>query len=315
MTTSGQPDRGVFGPWHDFQGGHVGTLAAIFDAHAAHLFDYCRTLLSDPEEAVGATQATLIMASALIGHLHDRSQLRPWLVTLARRECLSANPARTELARAGMPRSAGPASEHSLASPPLAVWQGSVRVLLDPDLRPCRDAVVARAGRLQPDGFPEMASGSARSRLKLTRLMAVAVPAAAVVAIVLYFAYAVGSPRPHQRPASSSTAQSPAAGPSKVASAGLRPSSRQVTVLLFPGHQTGIFLPVLAASTPPSVLHKPRPKPSRAVRTSSPAGMSSPPSEAPSPSASPAPSPSRSPTPMPTISGPPTKSPTKSPAG
>ncbi|HUD77582.1 MAG TPA: hypothetical protein VMR00_07010 [Streptosporangiaceae bacterium] len=39
-------------------------FAAIFDAHAVHLFDYCRSLLGSADAAAGAAEATLITASA-----------------------------------------------------------------------------------------------------------------------------------------------------------------------------------------------------------------------------------------------------------
>jgi hypothetical protein len=313
MTDSEQRGRGIFGPGQDLQAGHVGTLAAIFESHAADLFEYCTALLGDPDEAVGATQATLIMASALIGRLQDRGQLRPWLFALARRECLSADPARAELAKIGIPRSAGPADEPALASAPPAVWQGSARMLLDPDLRPSRDAVVEHAGRLLPDGFPEIASPrSARSRLKLTGLMVTAVPAAAGVAIVLYFAHP-----PEPSPASRGGAQSPVAEPPAAASSPA-PSARPTRSpglpigSLFPPHRAHVFLPVLPAPALSSVVPAPtpKPKPSPSVRSSSPAGTFSPPGGPPSPSPSPsppvsaAPSPSQTPTPTPTSTGP-----------
>jgi hypothetical protein len=312
MTDSGQPGRGIFGPVQDLQAGHVGTLAVIFKSHGADLFEYCSGLLGDPDEAVGATQATLIMASALIGQLQDRGQLREWVFALARRECLSGDPARAELAEAGIPRSAGPADEAPLASTPPAVWQGSARMLLDPDLRSSRDAVVAHAVRLRPDGFPEITSaGAARARLKLTGLIVTAVPAAAGVAIGLYFAHAP-EPSPPSRGASPSSAErGSAAASSPTASAKpARPPGLPIGSL-FPAHRARAFLPVLPAPTPSSV--RPKPKPSPSARSSSPSGTFSPPAGSPSPSASPtvspAPSPSQSPTPTPTISSPPTSSP------
>ncbi|HTX82716.1 MAG TPA: hypothetical protein VME44_11080 [Streptosporangiaceae bacterium] len=314
MTDSGQPGRSIFGPGQALQAGHVGTLAVIFKSHGADLFEYCSGLLDDPDEAVGATQATLIMASVLIRHLQDRGQLRPWALALARRECLSADPARAELADAGIPRSAGIAGEALLASTPPTVWQGSARMLLDPDLRSSRDAVVAHAGRLQPDGFPEITpSRTARSRLKLSGLIVTAVPAAAGVAIGLYFAHAP-EPSTTSRGASPSSAErapaaasSPTALPKPTRSPGLPIGS------LFPAHRARAFLPVLPAPTPSSVRPTPKPKPSPSVRSSSPSGTFSPPAGSPSPSASPSvsptPSPSPSPTPTPTTSGPATSSP------
>lgn len=315
MTDSGQPGHGIFGPGQDLQAGHIGTLAAIYESHAADLFEYCTGLLTDPDEAIGATQATLVAASALIGHLQDRGQLLPWLVALARQECLSADPARAELGRIGIARSAGPGGESPPASVPPAVWQGSARLLLDPDLRSSRDAVVAHAGRLQPDGFPEIASSRpARSRLKLTGLMVTAVPAAAGVAIVLYFAHAP-EPSPASHGGAPSVARPPMAASSPAASAKPTRSPGLPIGSLFPAHRARTFLPVLPAPTPSSVQPTPKPKPSPSARPSSPSGTFSPPSQSPSPSpsgsptVSPTPSSSPSPTPTPTSSGPSASSP------
>jgi DNA-directed RNA polymerase specialized sigma24 family protein len=64
--------------------------AEIFDAHAAHLFDYCNRLLGDEAEAASATELALTTAQSL---LQDGERLRAWLFALARRECLNVNPA------------------------------------------------------------------------------------------------------------------------------------------------------------------------------------------------------------------------------
>lgn len=304
MTDSGQPGRSIFRPGQDLQAGHVGTLATIFESHAPDLFEYCTELLGDPDEAVGATQATLIIATALIGHLQDRGQLRQWLLALARRECLSAEPARAELATIGIPRSAGPAGEVPLNSTPPAVWQGSARMLLDPDLRSSRDAVVAHAGRLQPDGFPEIAaSRSGRPRLKLRGLIVTAVPAAAGVAIVLYFAYA-----PEQSAASRGGAAPPVGRPLAAASPPAPSTTPTPVGSLFPAHRAHAFVPVVPAPTPTSVRPTPNPHWSPSVRPSSPSpsGTFTPPDRTPSPSPSASASPTVSPTPSPSPSPTPT---------
>jgi RNA polymerase sigma factor (sigma-70 family) len=62
-------------------------FAEIFDAHAAHVFDYCFGILGDRQRAAGASQATLIAAHSLLGRLQDKSRIRAWLLALARREC------------------------------------------------------------------------------------------------------------------------------------------------------------------------------------------------------------------------------------
>lgn len=306
MTDSRQPGHGMFGPGQDLQAGHIGTLAAIYESHAADLFEYCTGLLADPDEAVGATQATLIAASALIGRLQDRGQLRLWLYALARQECQSADPARAELAKIGIARSARPGGGSPPASVPPAVWQGSARLLLDPDLRSSRDAVVAHTGRLRADGFPEMeAPEPARSRLKLTGLMVTAVPAAAGVAIVLYFAQAPKPPPARRGEAPSSVVRPPPAASSPAAAARPTRSPGLPIGSLFPAHRARAFLPVLPAPTPTSVQPTPKPKPSPSALPSSPSATFSAPSPSPSasPTVSPTPSPSQTPTPTPTSPG------------
>jgi DNA-directed RNA polymerase specialized sigma24 family protein len=70
-----------------------GRFAALFEAHAAHVYDYCYSLLGDRRDASGATQATLVTAYALVGRLQDTSRLRVFLFALARRKCLGEHPA------------------------------------------------------------------------------------------------------------------------------------------------------------------------------------------------------------------------------
>ena len=67
----------------------MNAFAEMFDAHAAHLYDYCHTILGDEAEAASATELALITAQSL---LQDHERLRAWLFALARQECLSINP-------------------------------------------------------------------------------------------------------------------------------------------------------------------------------------------------------------------------------
>jgi DNA-directed RNA polymerase specialized sigma24 family protein len=67
---------------------------AMFDAHAAYLYDYCLNLLGNEEEAVGATRVTLVAAFMLGGRMRESDRQRAWLFALARRECLSESPTR-----------------------------------------------------------------------------------------------------------------------------------------------------------------------------------------------------------------------------
>jgi hypothetical protein len=73
--------------------GDLTPFIEMFDAHAAHLFDYCNGLLGDQEEAASATEATLIAAQSL---LQDRERLRAWLFALARGECMKLSPDRAD---------------------------------------------------------------------------------------------------------------------------------------------------------------------------------------------------------------------------
>jgi len=62
-------------------------LAAAYDAYAASLHAYCRTLLAEPADAADAVQDTFVIAAAKLGGLRDRDRLRPWLYAVARNEC------------------------------------------------------------------------------------------------------------------------------------------------------------------------------------------------------------------------------------
>jgi RNA polymerase sigma factor (sigma-70 family) len=72
-------------------------FSAMFEAHAAHVFDYCRSLLADRLDAADATQATLVTAYSLLDRLQDVGRQRAWLFALARRECVGEHPVRTRL--------------------------------------------------------------------------------------------------------------------------------------------------------------------------------------------------------------------------
>jgi DNA-directed RNA polymerase specialized sigma24 family protein len=73
--------------------GDLAAFAAMFDKHAEHVYDYCRELLGDTEDAAEATEAALIAARSV---LQNPEQLRAWLFALARDEVLSRNPEQAE---------------------------------------------------------------------------------------------------------------------------------------------------------------------------------------------------------------------------
>jgi RNA polymerase sigma factor (sigma-70 family) len=67
--------------------GDPAALAATYDHYAPALYEYCRSLLSDPAEAADAVQDTFVVAVAKLSGLRDPGRLRPWLYAVARNEC------------------------------------------------------------------------------------------------------------------------------------------------------------------------------------------------------------------------------------
>jgi len=80
-------------------------LAAAYDRYADSLYKYCRTLLRDPAHAADAVQDTFVIAAARLDGLRAPEQLRAWLFTVARNECL----------RIGRVGKATPAPDQTLA--------------------------------------------------------------------------------------------------------------------------------------------------------------------------------------------------------
>jgi RNA polymerase sigma factor (sigma-70 family) len=72
-------------------------LVALFEPHAADLYDFCTSQIADKQEAADAAHATLIIAYVLSDRLRDADRLRAWLFALARRECASEEPVRAAL--------------------------------------------------------------------------------------------------------------------------------------------------------------------------------------------------------------------------
>jgi RNA polymerase sigma factor (sigma-70 family) len=67
--------------------GEPAGLAAAYDAYAAALHAYCRSLLAEPSDAADAVQDTFVVAASKLGGLRDPDRLRPWLYAVARNEC------------------------------------------------------------------------------------------------------------------------------------------------------------------------------------------------------------------------------------
>jgi RNA polymerase sigma factor (sigma-70 family) len=67
--------------------GDQAALGAAYDRHASLLYAYCRSQLSDPEDAGNAVRDTFVIAACKLSGLRDPSRLRPWLHAVARNEC------------------------------------------------------------------------------------------------------------------------------------------------------------------------------------------------------------------------------------
>jgi RNA polymerase sigma factor (sigma-70 family) len=67
--------------------GDRAALGAAYDQHASLLYAYCRSQLSDPEDAANAVRDTFAIAACKLSGLRDPSRLRPWLHAVARNEC------------------------------------------------------------------------------------------------------------------------------------------------------------------------------------------------------------------------------------
>jgi RNA polymerase sigma factor (sigma-70 family) len=62
-------------------------LAAAYEKYAAPLYNYCRTLLREPEDAADAVQDTFVIAASRLSGLREPDRLRSWLYAVARNEC------------------------------------------------------------------------------------------------------------------------------------------------------------------------------------------------------------------------------------
>jgi RNA polymerase sigma-70 factor (ECF subfamily) len=77
-----------------FQGtGDRACFGEIFRRHRRVIFQCCLAMMRDPEAAADATQETILKAMAGIGG-YGGGQLRAWLVTIARHQCINQMRAR-----------------------------------------------------------------------------------------------------------------------------------------------------------------------------------------------------------------------------
>ena len=71
-------------------------IGELYYEYAAYLYDYCEGILRDQATAADALQDTLVAADAEIGKLRNPDRLRPWLYSIARRQCRRELTAATE---------------------------------------------------------------------------------------------------------------------------------------------------------------------------------------------------------------------------
>lgn len=63
-------------------------FAAIYDAYADRLHDYCHSILRNADDAADATQDCFVVAYQRLGQLRDPDKLTAWLYAIARSRCL-----------------------------------------------------------------------------------------------------------------------------------------------------------------------------------------------------------------------------------
>ncbi|GAC1536493.1 MAG: hypothetical protein NVS3B12_19560 [Acidimicrobiales bacterium] len=71
------------------QEGDEAAFAAIYDRSADAVYDFCWSLIGDVEEAARIVEETMILAARHLGELSDPSQVRAWLLAIARDRILS----------------------------------------------------------------------------------------------------------------------------------------------------------------------------------------------------------------------------------
>jgi RNA polymerase sigma factor (sigma-70 family) len=193
-----------------------------------------------------------------------------------------------------------------VARMPRTVWRRTVRAVTDPDLRSYREAVVAHAGRLEPNGFPSQAAAPGSRARTLQVAAAVVVPLAGGAALFLYMHGPASAADPAPL-AATANASGPSGGSAQAHSAQAKASRKGALPIgaLFPRHSALGTPPV--TPVPTGGTHRaPRPSPS-SVHSPSPApsSISGPPSSKPSPSHSSSPSPTpTTPSPSPTTASP-----------
>ena len=71
------------------QEGDEAAFAAIYDRSADAVYDFCWSLIGDADEAARIVEETMVLAARHLGELSDPSQVRAWLLAIARDRILS----------------------------------------------------------------------------------------------------------------------------------------------------------------------------------------------------------------------------------
>ncbi|GAC1588524.1 MAG: hypothetical protein NVS3B21_04370 [Acidimicrobiales bacterium] len=71
------------------QDGDEAAFAAIYDRSADAVYDFCWSLIGDVDEAARIVEETMVLAARHLGELSDPSQVRAWLLAIARDRILS----------------------------------------------------------------------------------------------------------------------------------------------------------------------------------------------------------------------------------
>ncbi len=214
-------------------------LADAFDAYAASLYGYCRSLLSHPAlvsapalqddagaaiwrdapdasqyHAADAVRETFIIASVRLEELRDLGKLGPWLHAVARNECH-----RQLLDRGVSPHTSQPRQATGPVTLPERLREDVLKACTDntPAGRATRVSVAHRAGSFGQRGFPNAISR--RGRVSGHRRVTVAAAAVlAVAAVAIAIAAELAPIGPHR-------ASAAATGPRVAGSAVVQPGA------------------------------------------------------------------------------------------
>jgi RNA polymerase sigma factor (sigma-70 family) len=63
-------------------------FAAVYDAYADRIHDYCHSILRSADDAADAAQDTFVLAHQRLGQLREPDKLKAWLYAIARSRCL-----------------------------------------------------------------------------------------------------------------------------------------------------------------------------------------------------------------------------------